>query len=247
MTDPIQDATSADPAVSAPEPKMRRAIVYTRFSPRRDAEKSESCEIQEEMCRRHAEAQGYDVAAVYQDKALSGGEEDRPGLWDAVAALRPGNVLLVLKLDRLARGVYLSECIRRSVARRRAAIEAVQGDVDGEGPEQDMIRHVLAAFSEYERKIIAARTRTAMLRHQAGGRRMSKHPPYGWRDDPDRPGWMLPHDREREAIALAQDLEADGMSVYAITDTLNREMRDVARGDLWSRKTVTKLLRRELD
>jgi DNA invertase Pin-like site-specific DNA recombinase len=161
------------------------------FSPRRHAEECDSIETQLDLCRAYCRRKGYHVAGEHEDRALSGSEEDRPGLWAAIDALKRGDMLVADKLDRLARDVYLAELIQREAAKRGASIETVEGGANGDTPEQRMIRQVLQAFAEHERKVIAARTRAAILRHQAAGRRMSAQPPYGWTIDPDDPARLV--------------------------------------------------------
>jgi len=43
---------------------------------------------------------------IYLDKGLTGTSRARPGLDQALAAIRPGDTLVVPKLGRLARSVY---------------------------------------------------------------------------------------------------------------------------------------------
>src|SRR5690625_5850083 len=50
-------------------------------------------------------ALGVERSRVYTDAGLSGTNRDRPGLREALAALREGDTLVVTKLDRLARSV----------------------------------------------------------------------------------------------------------------------------------------------
>jgi len=185
------------------------------------------------------------VGGTFEDKAISGSEEDRPGLWHAIDALSSGSVLLVYKLDRLARNVYLSECIRRAVEKAGARIEAVEGDVVGDGPEQVMIRQVLAAFSEYERKIIAARTKYAMRHHQKNGRRMSRYPPYGLQLDPADKARMIRCEREQQAIAAIeeQSLADPPRTVHEIVLYLREKLPDLARGKAgWRQRDVTRIM-----
>jgi site-specific DNA recombinase len=85
-----------------------KAIVYARFSPRPDAAESESNAAQLDLCRAYAKQMGWTVTDEHQDTALSGDDEDRPGLWAALDALPRKGVLLAYKLDRLARSIYLS-------------------------------------------------------------------------------------------------------------------------------------------
>ena len=48
---------------------------------------------------------GVDPERIYTDKGLTGRNRERPGLDQAIAAVREGDTLIVPKLDRLARSV----------------------------------------------------------------------------------------------------------------------------------------------
>jgi DNA invertase Pin-like site-specific DNA recombinase len=223
----------------------KTAIIYTRFSPRRNAGESESCEVQQAYCEQLAGTKNIPVRAVVHDPDISGADEYREKLWHAISLLNKGDVLLVFKRDRLARNVYLSEQINRAVESRGATIEAVSGDVAGNGPEVTMIRQVLASIAEYERKLIGIRTRYSMRQHQRNGRRMSRFCPYGWEPDPADPARMQPAAAELGAIEYMKTLKAEGKGVREITKIMNDEMPDRARTGTWSAKTVMKILARE--
>lgn len=221
----------------------QKAVIYTRFSPRRNADESESCEIQLAFCEQHCAKLGLDVASVVHDPDASGADEFREKLWSAIDSLRKGWVLVVYRRDRLARNVYLSEQINRTVERKGASICAVSGDISGESPEIRMIRQVLASVAEYERKIISIRTSHAMRHHQAHGRKMSSNCPYGWQDGPD--GQMIPDPAEQTVVADIAARHDAGDSFAAITAWLNRERKNLARHGAWNPKTVRKICLRE--
>lgn len=223
---------------------MIKAVIYTRFSPRRNAGDSESCETQKAYCEQYAHNKGYEIVKVFDDPAVSGKEENRPLLWAAIEYLEKDSVLLVYKLDRLARNVYLMELLRRAVATAGGRIEAVQGDVEGDGPEQVMIRQVLASIAEYERKVCALRTKFAMLHLQKTGRRMGRYAPYGWRIDPDNPGEMLPVEEEMKAVQLIMKMHYVGNRNVDIIKVLNLTMPQAARAGKWTNKAVFKILGR---
>lgn len=225
--------------------KKEMTVIYTRFSPRRNAEESESCEVQQAYCEQHAAQKGYEIRAIIHDPDVSGADEYREKLWEAISLLYKGDVLLVYKRDRLARNVYLAEQINRAVRTRGATIEAVSGDIPGNGPEQILVRQVLAAIAEYERKLISTRTRMSMRQHQRNGRRMSHHPPYGWGADPDDPKRLVPIPSEMGAVERIKALHAEGKTYYEIAKILNDEMPDRARTGKWYDKTVRKVLLRE--
>jgi DNA invertase Pin-like site-specific DNA recombinase len=166
---------------------MTKAIIYCRYSPQRGADSCHSNETQAELCRNYCEARGYQVVGdPFADSAISGSDEDRPGLWGAIDALKKGYVLVSYRGDRIARNVYLHEYIYREVKKKQATIEVVDGSRNGETPEDVLVRQILCAVAEHEKKIISARTKAAMLRHQENGVAMSSVPPYGKQPGPDR-------------------------------------------------------------
>jgi site-specific DNA recombinase len=222
----------------------KRAIIYTRFSPRRNSDQSESCEIQLAICEQHAAKKGYEVAGIFHDKDVSGKDEFREVLWKAIESLEKGDVLLCFKRDRLARNLYLSEQINRAVLKNGATIEAVTGDVEGDTDEIVMIRQVLASISEYERKMMAKRTKFSMLQHQKNGKRMGRYAPYGWKIDPEDPSRLVEVDKEQEALARIKVLHAAGKNTCEIARAMNEEMGYLARGPKWVPKTIRKIISR---
>ncbi len=82
--------------------------------------------------------------------------------------------------------------------------------VDSFGRANRIIPQVLQVFAEYERKIIAARTRAAMLHHQANGRRMSHVCPYGWVRDPDHEDLLYEVPEEQAVIRQIIELYQAG-------------------------------------
>jgi len=226
---------------------MSTAIIYTRFSPRRNAEECASCETQEQICREHAAVHGLEVCSVHHDEGLSGHDWPRPGLTAALAELRKGSVLLVWRRDRVARSVLLSEMVQHQVTSRRASIVAVQGDVaaGSAGPEATLIRQVLGAVSEFERSQIAARTSAAMLARQRNGERMSLYAPFGYQVDKRRPKRLLPHPAEQEAVREILRLAEAGMTPWHIAKRLDETHPDACRGLHWSPKTVRTVVKRD--
>jgi DNA invertase Pin-like site-specific DNA recombinase len=80
-----------------------RATIYVRFSS--DLQRNESLKDQVEACRREAERQGWSVAKVYADRALSGASRFRPQYQQMIADAeqKQFDVLVCEALDRLGR------------------------------------------------------------------------------------------------------------------------------------------------
>jgi site-specific DNA recombinase len=222
---------------------MTRSILYARFSPRPDADESQSCEQQRAACTRYCAAKGYSCVDkdYYEDRSASGDDADRPGLWAAIGALRRGNVLVVRWRSRLARDVYLAEHIRRAVETAGARIEAAE-EQNGETPDDRFIQQILAAFAEREKRIIAIRTKYAMLRHQRNGRYMGGEPPYGWRTEDGR---LLQDPDEQHTLGYILEMRERGVSLREIAERLGLKGRPARGGGAWSHGSVAKILRRQ--
>lgn len=227
---------------------MTRAIIYARFSPRVDAADCESIEKQVAICRQWCDEHQYDVAGVFEDPDISGAEKDRPKLWEAIAALKKGDVLVVRWFSRLARDVFLSIYIEQEVLRVGATIESASGEgsiTDAMTAEQRLMVNVLRSFDAYQREIIGIRTSLGMRRNQRNGQRQGHEGkvPYGYRLDPADNTRMLPASDERRAMKWAALLKQSGLGVTAIADRLN-DAGITRRGKGWTRQSAFTLLRR---
>lgn len=216
------------------------AVVYARISPKPKPTDA-SIELQVEACGELATQNHWTIKGTHIDKDLSGGSPDRPGLWAAVDSLNAGDRLLVYRLDRLARSVYLAEGIHREISKSGASVVAVHGGPVDDTPEGRMVRQILDAASEYERRVIRARTSAAMQRHQREGRRMSRIPPFGWQLDPEDPKLLVANPDERAAAKQVRLLRSQGLGWKKIA----REMCDLGypcRGSRWHASTCRSLV-----
>lgn len=219
------------------------AVLYARFSPRKDEDTSVSNEHQLAAARAYCARKGYAVASEHQDRALSGADAERPGLWAAMRALKRGSVLVVYRVDRLARDFILAEMLCREVGRKRAIVECVEG-INGDGPEAIMTRQVLSAVAQFERTLIGKRTSAGMKHRQAQGQRMSRYPPYGWRLDPDSTGRLAPCPAEQATIERMRVLRAEGLTLTQIAEKLNVEGFPARSGRAWLTATLWRILQR---
>ena len=203
------------------ERDKRKGVLYARFSPRRNADESESIEAQFDFCRKWCEENNVEIVGEFADRALSGGDEERPELWAAIEALERSYVLVVYRLDRLARSVYLSDIIERAIKRKKATFISVCGEGTWGFTDEDwLVRKILQTLAEYERKVIGARTKAAMLRHQANGRLMGSIPRYGFKLDPKDKIKVLKSQYEQVVINQIKRLDKKGLSLRQIAAEL---------------------------
>ncbi|MDO9713086.1 recombinase family protein [Paracraurococcus lichenis] len=105
------------------------------------------------------------------EEHASGGDRDRPVLTRTLARLRPGDTLVVVSLDRLARSLsHLLEVIEGLQA-RGVHFRSLRDPVDTASPQGLFTLQVLGAAAQLERALIRERTRSGMQAAAARGRR----------------------------------------------------------------------------
>lgn len=218
------------------------AVAYLRVS---TDDQTLGPQAQRAAIARWAASQGVSVVAWFEDHGISGGAplDKRPALVDALDALADhgAGVLVVAKRDRLARDVMVSAMVERLAERAGARVVSAAGEGNGDDPTAVLMRRIVDAFSEYERALIKARTRAALRVKADRGERVGAVPVGCAVADDGRT--LVADPREARAVALIQELRADGMTIRAIADALNA--RGVpARGRRWHPTTVARVLRR---
>ena len=100
-----------------------------------------------------------------------GAQTDRPQLIEALDFLRPGDTLVVWKLDRLGRSLpHLIETVRY-LQERKIGFRSLQESLDTTTSGGKLIFHVFGALAEFERDLIQERTRAGLAAARARGRR----------------------------------------------------------------------------
>jgi DNA invertase Pin-like site-specific DNA recombinase len=113
---------------------------------------------------------------IYVDHGLSGTNRARPGLNQALAAVRKGDTLIVPKLDRLARSIPDARSIADELAARGVTLVLGQSRYDPADPMGKMFFNILATFAEFEADLIRLRTREGMAIARAKGKLKGKRP-----------------------------------------------------------------------
>ncbi|TQJ92559.1 DNA invertase Pin-like site-specific DNA recombinase [Streptomyces sp. SLBN-31] len=113
---------------------------------------------------------------IYLDHGLTGTNRDRPGLAQALAAVRAGDTLVVPKLDRLARSVPDARDIGDSLTARGVKLSLGGTLYDPADPMGKMFFNILATFAEFEVDLLRMRTREGMAVARAKGKLKGKQP-----------------------------------------------------------------------
>lgn len=247
-----------------------KAAIYARYSS--EGQRATSIEDQERNCRRRAEAEGWPIAHVYADAAISGAKADRPQYQAMLRAAqaREFEILVVDDLSRFARDSVEQESTIRRLEFHGLRIVAVTDGYDSatSSSVRKVHRGVKGLMNELFLEDLAAKvhrgqTGQAMKGRWNGGR------PYGYRlvaiRDPEqldpygeklRIGTTLEVVDEQAAIVREIfQRYADGMSCLSIAADLNARgvpspgsswRRKVRRCSGWAASGVRVILRNEL-
>ncbi len=118
-------------------------------------------------------AAGVDAHHLYEDRA-SGAKDDRSGLTHALEFVRPGDVLVVWKLDRLGRSLSHLLSIVTTLKDKQVAFRSLTENLDTTTPSGEFLFQVFGALAQYERALIQERVvaglAAAKRRGRVGGR-----------------------------------------------------------------------------
>jgi DNA invertase Pin-like site-specific DNA recombinase len=111
---------------------------------------------------------------IFQEKA-SGGRWDRPELHRLLDQLRPDDVLVVWKLDRLSRSLRDVLAIMERLGEAKVGFRSLTEAIDTTTPAGRMLMQMVGVFAEFERAMLRERTRVgldaARQEGRIGGRR----------------------------------------------------------------------------
>ena len=113
---------------------------------------------------------------IYTDHGLTGTTRARPGLDQALAAVRAGDTLVVPKLDRLARSVPDARAIADRLRERGVKLALGRALYDPGDHMGKLFFNILATFAEFEADLIRMRTREGMAIARARGKLRGKQP-----------------------------------------------------------------------
>jgi len=123
-----------------------------------------------------AALQAAGCSRIYTDQGISGADFERPGLTAALDELRPGDMLVVWRLDRLGRSLIDLIRLVTDLGVRQVEFRSLSEAIDTSSSGGRLLFHLLAAMAEFERSLISERTRAGMAAARARGRRIGRRP-----------------------------------------------------------------------
>lgn len=106
---------------------------------------------------------------IFTDK-ISSSKQHRPGLQEALSFARRGDVIVVWRLDRLARSLNDLVHLVTRLEEKGVHIEAIDGSINTNSLNGKLVFHIFAALAQFEKGLIQERTRAGLQAARARGR-----------------------------------------------------------------------------
>jgi DNA invertase Pin-like site-specific DNA recombinase len=160
------------------------------------------------LASQEAELTAAGCGKVFAEK-VSGARTDRVELARLMKRIEAGDVVIVTRLDRLARSTRDLLNIMHALAEKGAKFKSLHDPwADTTTPQGELLVTILAGFATFERHLIAARTAEGRKRAKASGVKFG------------RPGKLTPHQRREALQRLASgDTLVDVARSYAVDPT----------------------------
>ena len=145
--------------------RLADALGYTRVSTA-----GQDLEVQRRRLRDEAKA-----VRVFED-VISGKSFERPGLTALLDYARPGDVVCVVRLDRLGRSLKELLATVEDFKARGLGFRSLEERLDTSSAAGELVFHVFGAIAHFERRLIVERTRDGIAAARARGSRPGRPP-----------------------------------------------------------------------
>jgi DNA invertase Pin-like site-specific DNA recombinase len=152
------------------------------------------------------------VCDEVREETASGGQSDRPVLGALLEALRPGDVVVVYKIDRMARSLRDLLRFLSVIEEAGAGFRSVTEAVDTTNAAGRMLMQMLGAFAEFERAMIRERTRAGLEAARRRGTRLGRR-----------------RSLSPEQVQLVRELLNQGKTQREVADLLSVSQSTVSR------------------
>ncbi len=226
-----------------PTTDPQKAVAYLRVST--DAEKQAyGLEVQRQAIQRWAAGRGVELVGAASDE-LSGrtAQEHRPGLLQAmdILAATGAGLLVVHRMDRLARDTVEGLAIERALSSRGVELATVEGGGASDDATGRLVRTITLAVAQFEGELIRARIAATKARMRELGLHQGGSAPYGYQLDAQA---LRPHPDEQACLRRLRELRASGLTTRATALQLTAEGYRNRAGAPWSHQAVSRLERR---
>lgn len=222
---------------------MKTAIGYIRVSTEKQVNEGMSLEAQQERIEQWCEANGYELARpLFVDAGISGKNmSKRPGVQQAMAAMKKGMALVSYSMSRLARSTVDAIKISEEIAKKKGDLVLIADNIDTTTATGRAMFKIMAVMAELERELISERTVSGLQYMKRHNLKYTNQTPYGF-EAVD--GKLIQVTQEAEVVAEIQASRTAGNTLQSIADGLNGRGIPTKTGKQWAPATIHLLLKR---
>ena len=242
---------------SRPTPETRRCAIYTRKSTSIGLDQDfNTLDAQREACERYIEGQAHDgwtlIPEKYDDGGFTGANLERPAFQRLMADIEAGeiDIVVVYKVDRLSRSLLDFARVMDRFNRAGAAFVSVTQNFSTADAMGRLTLNMLMSFAEFEREMIAERTRDKIAAARRRGKWTGGPVPLGY-DVVDKR--LVINDLEAVVVGELFDLYEQHQSALTVAHVLSERGRTTKRhrakngnlrqGRKWTKDAVLRVLK----
>lgn len=220
------------------------AIAYYRYSSH--SQNEASIDQQRELAHAWADAHGLKIVREYEDAAISGTKEDRPGfqqMLSEVAKIRP-NTLIAWKTDRLGRDMYVLAMAKKKIRDAGCKIHLLAENIPTDGPESVLVEGILDAFAEFTSRNMSQNIQRGMD-YNAQHANFNGHKVFGYgvkQVDAKTRKYVIDPDTAPFVQRMFAEY-ASGKSMQSICDEFNEAGLRTSMGNPFGVKTMHRMLK----
>jgi site-specific DNA recombinase len=222
-------------------------LTYARVSTQEQAERELSLPAQRQAMREYAERQGWTVVEEFVERGVSARTADRPRLHELLDRCKQQprvDVVLVHKIDRLARNVHDHAILRAYFKQHQIRLASVVENVD-ESISGQLVENIMASIAQFYSENLATEVKKGMQQLVRNGG-WPHLPPRGYKvvRDAGGKGQIVLDERVAPAIRIAFESYATGMrSITDVRDELAEHGVRAGNGRLLNGEYVRGMLK----
>lgn len=226
--------------------QFARVAAYLRVSTEEQARSGLGLSAQRAKVEAMATVKDWPPPLFYVDEGISGTKEsrNRPALAQMMDAAAAGEIdaIIVNSIDRLARKARLTLELAEEFQRYGVTLVSCKENIDTTTPAGQLFLTVLAGMAQFERDLIADRTRVALAEHSRRDGESGGRLPYGYARE--EKGLRIERDQAR-IVRRIFTLRQSGLTLRAIAAHLNKRGYASPQGRHWHHSSVAAVLANE--
>ena len=229
--------------------QSKKLVGYCRVSTNNQKEEG-TIELQEKSIKKYAEKNNCELVKIFKDNGVSGGSEleNRPGLAELFSYAEDDKEVegvLIFKLDRLARDLYIQEhLIKKLEGLNKKLISIKEPNLDSKDPMRKAFRQFMGIVSELEKAFITMRLSGGRINKAQKGGYAGGATALGYKTKDKK---LIIHEEQAEIIRMIFKMKRyKRMGLREIARELNEKGVPATRGGKWYAGTIKYILENPL-